>query len=200
MGAFIYLASQSPRRRQLLEQIGVRCVLLLAGKDEDAESLEALLPNEKPAAYVKRVTLLKLQAARQRLKLRKLPQAPILCADTTVAMGSVIYGKPADDPDARRMLAELAGRSHRVLTAVAVAKGDKTELLLSESRVTFAAISALDIAAYVQSGEPRGKAGAYAVQGKAAGFISHISGSYSGIMGLPLFETMHLLKAAGIKL
>ena len=200
MSAFIYLASQSPRRLQLLEQIGVRCVLLLADQDENAESLEAQGPNEKPAAYVKRVTLLKLQAAQQRLKLRKLPPAPILCADTTVAMGSVIYGKPADDRDARRMLTELAGRSHRVLTAVAVAKGDKTELLLSESRVTFAAITRQDIAAYVQSGEPQGKAGAYAVQGRAAGFISHISGSYSGIMGLPLFETMHLLKAAGIKL
>lgn len=200
MSAFIYLASQSPRRRQLLEQIGVRCELLLADKDEDVESLEALRPNEKPAAYVKRVTLLKLQAAQQRLKLRKLPPAPILCADTTVAMGSVIYGKPADGRDAQRMLADLAGRSHRVLTAVAVAKGNKAELLLSESRVTFAAMSKPDIAVYVRSGEPQGKAGAYAVQGRAAGFISHISGSYSGIMGLPLFETMRLLRSAGIKL
>ena len=200
MSAFIYLASQSPRRRQLLEQIGVRCELLLAHEDEDAESLEVQWPNEKPAAYVRRVTMLKLQAAQQRLKQRQLPSAPILCADTTVAMGSVVYGKPADDRDARRMLAELAGRSHRVLTAVAVAKGGKAELLLSQSRVTFAALSKLDIAAYVQSGEPQGKAGAYAVQGRAAGFISHISGSYSGIMGLPLFETMHLLKSAGIKL
>ena len=200
MSAFIYLASQSPRRRQLLEQIGVRCELLLAHEDEDAESLEAQLPNEKPAAYVQRVTLLKLQAAQKRLKLRQLPVAPILCADTTVAMGSVVYGKPADDRDARRMLAELAGRSHRVLTAVAVAKGNTVELLLSESRVIFAAVSKLDIAAYVQSGEPQGKAGAYAVQGRAAGFIRHISGSYSGIMGLPLFETMRLLRSAGIKL
>ena len=200
MSAFIYLASQSPRRRQLLEQIGVRCELLLAHEDEFAESLEVQLPNEKPAAYVQRVTLLKLQAAQKRLKLRQLPVAPILCADTTVAMGSMVYGKPAHDRDARRMLAELAGRSHRVLTAVAVAKGNKAELLLSQSRVTFAALSRLDIAAYVQSGEPRGKAGAYAVQGRAAGFIRHISGSYSGIMGLPLYETMHLLRSAGIKL
>ena len=198
--AFIYLASQSPRRRQLLEQMGVRCELLLADDTEDPESLEVQRPNEKPAAYVKRVTLLKLQAAQQRVQLRKLPRAPILCADTTVALGSEIYGKPVDDRDARRMLAELAGHSHRVLTAVAVAKADKVLLRLSASRVTFSAISKSEIAAYVQSGEPSGKAGAYAVQGRAAGIISHISGSYSGIMGLPLFETTYLLRWAGIKL
>jgi septum formation protein len=199
MPDFIYLASQSPRRRQLLEQLGVRHELLLPGADEDAEAIEAVLRNEAPVAYVKRVTQLKLDAAVQRMKKRGLPTAPILCSDTTVALGRMIYGKPADASDAARMLGELAGTRHRVLTAVAVGIGRKRQLALSESRVTFAPLSPQQIRSYVASGEPMGKAGAYAVQGRAAAFISHISGSYSGIMGLPMFETAQLLQSFGFK-
>ncbi|MFZ4481498.1 MAG: Maf family protein [Rhodoferax sp.] len=197
MADFIYLASQSPRRRQLLEQLGVRHQLLLPGPEEDSEALEAVLPNEAPVAYVRRVTQLKLDAALIRLKLRGLPTAPILCSDTTVALGRTIYGKPTDRADARRMLAELAGSSHRVLTAVVLGTPRRRAQALSESRVTFDALTARQISAYVASGEPLGKAGAYAVQGRAAAFISHISGSYSGIMGLPMFETAALLRAFG---
>jgi septum formation protein len=198
-GKFIYLASQSPRRRQLLEQLGVRHELLLPDADEDAESLEDVLPGEAPASYVQRVTQLKLDAALARLKRRGLPAAPILCSDTTVALGRTIYGKPAGETNAARMLAELAGRTHRVLTAVAIGTARKREQALSTSRVTFAPMSRQQIAAYVASGEPMGKAGAYAVQGRAAAFISHISGSYSGIMGLPMFETAQLLQSFGFK-
>ena len=197
MPDFIYLASQSPRRRQLLEQLGVRHELLLPDADEDTEALELVLPNEAPAAYVKRVTQLKLDAALRRLKRRGLPAAPILCSDTTVALGRKIYGKPTDPADATRMLTELSSKTHRVLTAVAVATARKREQALRESRVTFAALTPEQIQAYVDSGEPVGKAGAYAVQGRAAAFISHLSGSYSGIMGLPMFETAQLLRLSG---
>ena len=196
---FIYLASQSPRRRQLLEQLGVRYELLLPDAHEDTEGIEAVLPNEAPATYVQRVTWLKLDMAVQRMKRRGLPPAPILCSDTTVALGRIIYGKPADEADAARMLGELAGQTHRVLTAVAVGTARKREKVLSISRVTFAALSPRQIRAYVASGEPLGKAGAYAVQGRAAAYISKISGSYSGIMGLPLFETAQLLQSFGFK-
>ena len=200
MPGFIYLASQSPRRRQLLEQLGVRYELLLPGPQEDAESLEAVLPREAPARYVKRVTALKLDAALERRKRRGLAAAPILCSDTTVALGRVIFGKPLHDADAQRMLGELAGTTHRVLTAVAVGTERKRVLALSESRVTFGSMSHAQIRAYVATGEPSGKAGAYAVQGRAAAFISQISGSYSGIMGLPMFETAQLLRAMGFRL
>ena len=200
MTDFIYLASQSPRRRQLLEQLGVSCELLLADPGEDSEALEAVLGGESPTAYVQRVTQLKLDAAVARLKKRGLPPAPVLCSDTTVAMGRQIYGKPDDDADALRMLGELAGGTHRVLTAVAVQSGRKRLQALCVSRVTFAPMSAAQIRAYVASGEPMGKAGAYAVQGRVAMHISHISGSYSGIMGLPLHETARLLRAAGLKI
>jgi septum formation protein len=191
---FIYLASQSPRRRQLLEQLGVRYELLLPDAHEDPEALEAVKPGEAPAAYVRRVTGHKLDAALERLKRRGLPPAPILCSDTTVALGRAIYGKPADAKDATRMLRELSGRTHRVLTAVAVQQGRKRREALSESKVTFAAWTPADIRRYVESGEPLGKAGAYAIQGGAAAHISHISGSYSGIMGLPMYETAQLLR------
>jgi septum formation protein len=196
---FVYLASQSPRRRQLLEQLGVRHELLLPEADEDAEALELALPNEAPATYVQRVTQLKLDAAWARLKRRGLPTAPVLCSDTTVALGRTIYGKPASATDATRMLSELSARTHRVLTAVALGTGRKREQVLCVSRVTFADMSPRQINAYVASDEPMGKAGAYAVQGRAAAFISHMSGSYSGIMGLPLFETAQLLRSFGFK-
>jgi len=196
---FIYLASQSPRRSQLLALLGVRHELLLPDADEDAEALEAVLPNEAPAAYVKRVTQLKLDAALQRLKRRGLPAAPVLCSDTTVALGRKIFGKPTDAADATRMLKELSNTTHRVLTAVALGTARKREQVLCESRVTFSAMSSRQIQAYVASGEPLGKAGAYAVQGRAAALISHMSGSYSGIMGLPMFETAQLLQSFGFK-
>jgi septum formation protein len=199
MPDFIYLASQSPRRRQLLEQLGIRHELLLPDADEDAEGLEAVLPGEAPATYVQRVTQLKLDAALARLKRRGLPAAPVLCSDTTVAQGRVIYGKPQDAKDAARMLGELAGHTHRVLTAVTVGTPRKRVAALSTSRVTFAPMDKKAIAAYVASGEPLGKAGAYAVQGRAAAFISQIAGSYSGIMGLPVFETAQLLRSFGFK-
>ena len=197
---FIYLASQSPRRRQLLEQLGVRHELLLPAPDEDAEALEATIPGELPLHYVERVTRAKLHAARQRLRARGLPPAPILCSDTTVALGRRILGKPLDATDAVATLRLLSGRSHRVITSVALdwgrGGGDKEALATSVSHVRFAALSAARIAAYVDSGEPFGKAGAYAIQSAAAAWIAHIDGSYSGIMGLPLFETAQLLAKA----
>jgi septum formation protein len=197
---FVYLASQSPRRRQLLDQLGVRHEPLLAGPDEDAEALEAHLAGESPAAYCERVTQLKLDAALRRRAARGLPPAPVLCADTTVAFGRTILGKPESREDARRMLAQLSGRTHRVLTAVALQHGRRRHAALSVSRVRFARVEPRRIAAYVASGEPEGKAGAYAIQGRAAAFVEHISGSHSGIMGLPMFETAELLRKAGFAL
>ena len=197
---FIYLASQSPRRSQLLEQIGVPHRLLLPDAQEDAEALETVLPGESPTAYVQRVTKLKLEAALARLKRRGLPPAPVLCADTTVALGRNILGKPADLAEAQSMLVALSGRSHRVLTAVAVGAGRRRGAALSVSTVRFAPLDATRIRAYVASGEPLGKAGAYAVQGRAAAFIAHIAGSHSGIMGLPVFETAELLHRFGWRL
>jgi len=194
MKNFVYLASQSPRRRQLLEQIGVQYELLLATPEEDAESLELVLPNEVPLAYVKRVTQLKLEAAVQRMKQRGLPNAPVLCADTTVALGRSILGKPENAGDALRILKMLSGQTHRVLTAVALASGRKRVSAVSISQVTFASMSLAEMKNYIATGEPMGKAGAYGVQGAAAAYISQIKGSYTGIMGLPLFETAQLLK------
>ena len=202
MPDFIYLASQSPRRSQLLEQLGVRYQVLLPrpgdGAEEDAEALEAALPGEAPLRYVQRVTALKLDAAVARLARRGLPPAPVLCADTTVALGRRILGKPADAQDAVQMLTALAGCTHRVLTAVALQAGSGRLAAVSVSRVTFAAMTAAQIDAYAASGEPLGKAGAYAIQGRAAAHVRRISGSHSGIMGLPLHETAQLLRAAGV--
>ncbi len=198
MTDFVYLASQSPRRSQLLAQIGVRHELLLPGEDEDSESIEVMLKNEAASSYVKRVTQLKMDAALLRLKKRGLPNAPIICSDTTVALGRTIYGKPQDAHDAARMLAALAGKTHRVLTAVAIGTARKRVQVMNESRVTFSPLSVAQIKAYVASQEPMGKAGAYAVQGRAAAFIAHISGSYSGIMGLPMFETAALLRSMNV--
>ncbi len=199
MSDFIYLASQSPRRSQLLDQLGVAHKLLLALPDEDAESLEDVRGAEAPARYVARVTALKLDAAVQRLKRQGLPAAPVLCADTTVCLGREILGKPANEADAVRMLQRLAGQNHRVLTAVAVQKGAKRVTAVSESWVRFAPMTPAQIKAYVATGEPMGKAGAYGVQSMAAVYIEQIRGSYSGIMGLPLFETAALLRSLGVR-
>lgn len=201
---FIYLASQSPRRRELLDQIGIRYQLLPPAETEDAEALEAEIPGEAAAIYVRRVCLAKAEAAAQRLARSARPSAPILVADTTVALDRAILGKPADADDAITMLTRLSGRVHQVLTAVAVVNtsgtGGDTPIAstLSVSTVRFAALTHDQIVRYVESGEPFGKAGAYGVQGRAAEFIAHIDGSYSGIMGLPLFETAALVRAAGV--
>ncbi|RMX11106.1 septum formation protein Maf [Allofranklinella schreckenbergeri] len=211
----IYLASQSPRRSQLLTQIGVPHALLLPDaadphsddRPDALEALEAVLPGEAPREYVQRVTRLKLQAAQARAQRRGLPPAPILCADTTVALGTQILGKPADAQDARQMLSALSGCSHEVLTAVAVAwppawhtgqgrpgQGGAVVQALSVSRVQFAALDAPTLERYIASGEWQGKAGGYGIQGLAAVMVAHIEGSYSGIMGLPLYETHQLLR------
>jgi septum formation protein len=201
---FIWLASQSPRRQALLAQIGVTLQLLLPGDDEDAEALEVVQPGELPLAYVQRVTRAKLQAAVARHRRRGLPPAPILCADTTVALGRRILGKPADAQDAAATLAALSGRTHRVLTSVAVASAQglagraRIEQATQVSRVRFAPLSPAVIQAYIASGEPFGKAGSYAIQGALASHIAHIEGSHSGIMGLPLFETAELLRRARV--
>jgi septum formation protein len=197
---FIYLASQSPRRAQLLDQLGVTHRPLLAGRDEDAESLEAERTGERPLDYVQRVALLKLGAARQRRAKRGLPEAPILTADTVVALGRRILGKPRDGADAADTLRALSGRTHRVLTAVAISSGTQHFLALSQSKVRFAALSERSISHYVASGEPMGKAGAYAVQGRIAAWIERIEGSYTGVVGLPLYETTQLLARARVRL
>ena len=196
--SFVYLASQSPRRRQLLAQIGVRHEPLIADADEDVEALEATRPGELPARYVERVTRAKLRAAVARASRRGVAPAPIVCADTAVALGTTILGKPADADDAARTLALLSGRTHRVLTAVAVAANGRSRLRVNVSHVRFASIPAERIARYVASGEPFGKAGAYAIQSAAAAWIERIDGSYTGIMGLPLHETAVLLAWAGV--
>ncbi len=207
---FIYLASQSPRRQELLLQIGVRFELLLPTPDEDAESLELALGNESANDYTQRVTIAKSIAALKRWHHRRqasiaLPWAPILCADTTVSLpGSPdheILGKPRDEEDAIRILQILSGQTHWVYTAVAITP-EPTSIpvcALQKSRIRFATLSPEQIERYVSSGEAFGKAGAYGIQGMAATFIEEISGSYSGIMGLPLFETTQLLHAAHVR-
>jgi septum formation protein len=192
----IYLASKSPRRAELLKQIGVAFELLLPEATEDAESLETVLPNENPSVYVARVTHNKLLAAVARHQRLGLAIAPVLTSDTTVAMGGTILGKPKDTNDARAMLSLLSGRTHRVITAVGVAKGEslkRTKVLLQTSRVTFARLPTEWIELYCAGAEPYDKAGGYGIQGSIAPWVKRIEGSYSGIMGLPLYETAKLL-------
>ena len=197
---FIYLASQSPRRRELLAQLGVQVELLLPRPDEDAEALEAGRIGETAAAYVERVCVAKAEAARARLVAGGHPPAPILVADTTVTIDDAILGKPNDVEHAVQMLARLVGREHEVLTALAVVDADGTLLppAVSRSTVRFARASVEALTRYALTGEPLGKAGAYGIQGRAAEFIERIDGSYSGIMGLPLFETAALLRRARV--
>lgn len=204
MSSFIYLASQSPRRQELLKQIGVRFEMLLPTSDEDSESIETPLPQEKARVYVERVTLAKSAAALTRWQSSGLPWAPILCADTTVSLpnspNGEILGKPIDAVDAKRILNMLSGKEHEVLTAVAMTfmPIQKPTVLVQVSRVQFANLSPEQIDAYIASGEPFGKAGAYGIQGLGGTFIPSIQGSYSGIMGLPLYETQQLLEIAGL--
>jgi septum formation protein len=197
----IYLASRSPRRRELLQQIGVRYEPLLfrEGNRADPDTDESVKSGEDPDGYVRRVTTMKANAAWSRVTMRRgLQRKPVLVADTTVALTTEILGKPSDKADAERMLGLLSGTRHRVLTAVAIIQEARIEILVSESHVTFAPITPERIAAYVQSGESFDKAGAYGIQGRAASFIERIEGSYSGIMGLPLYETAVLLARFGI--
>ena len=197
---FVYLASQSPRRQQLLQQLGVRFELLLPDASEDAEALEAVRPGEGAEAYVRRVTRAKLSAARERLQRRGLPAAPLLSADTTVALGRAILGKPVDAGEACAMLARLSGRWHRVLSGVAVTQGARSALRLNVSRVRFAKLPRATIDAYVASGEPFGKAGAYAIQGIAAALVSEVRGSVTNVAGLPLAEVVAALREVGAPL
>lgn len=198
MRAQIYLASQSPRRQELLQQLGVSFELLLPEPSEDAEALEVRLGQEPAKTYVQRVCLLKTQAALQRLQRQQKPTRPVLCADTTVALGNTLLGKPENAEQAAQMLHSLNGKTHRVLTAVAVATPEQSACLISVSQVSFMELSENDIQAYIASGEPFGKAGAYGIQGRAGAFIRHLSGSYSGVMGLPLYETRCLLQKTGL--
>ena len=190
----IYLASQSPRRQELLQQLHVEFDLLLPDASEDTESVEAGLPNERPLAYVKRVVRAKAQLALQRLHKRQLPVRPILVADTTVALARQIFGKPASPAEHKQMLQALSGKTHRVITGVALVTAGQMSETVSISQVTFAALSPNQIQRYIDSHEGQDKAGGYAIQGVAAAFITHISGSYSGIVGLPLAETAQLLQ------
>jgi septum formation protein len=195
----IYLASRSPRRRELLAQIGVRFHLLLfRDKPEtDPELDEAPLAGETPTAYVERVARAKALAGWKRLEQRDLPRAAVLSADTTVAIGERILGKPADRREAAEMLAALSGGRHQVLTAVAVKHESQFECVISVSEVEFKTLSADEIRQYVATGECDDKAGAYAIQGRAAQFVAELRGSFSGVMGLPLYETAQLLERMG---
>jgi len=192
----IYLASRSPRRRELLSQIGVRYHLLLFRNRPDSppDVDESMLPNEQADSYVQRVARAKAEAGWKLLRLRNLPLAPVLAADTTVSLGGRILGKPADRKEAAEMLAALSGQRHEVLTAVALGRDDQIDSALSRSEVLFKKLSADEIAHYVATGECDDKAGAYAIQGRAARFVMELRGSYSGVMGLPLYETAQLLE------
>ena len=197
----IYLASRSPRRRELLHQIGVKFEPLLfrEGTRQDNETSEESHPGEQPDDYVRRVAQVKADAAWERVVMRRgLQRKPVLSADTTVALGGEILAKPVDKADAERILKLLSGTQHRVLTAVALKFDGRFELAVSESLVTFTPLDDERIAAYIASGEPFDKAGAYGIQGRAGAFVERIEGSYTGVMGLPLFETARLLREFGI--
>jgi septum formation protein len=191
----IYLASRSPRRRELLSQIGVRYHLLLfrARPEAPPDVDENMLPGEAPDAYVERIARAKAEAGWKLLRLRNLPLAPRLSADTTVARVGRIFAKPGDRKEAAEMLQALSGRRHEVLTAVALKRDDDLFSALSRSEVQFKKLSAEEIAQYAATGEGDDKAGAYAIQGRAARFVVELHGSYSGVMGLPLYETGQLL-------
>jgi len=198
----IYLASRSPRRRELLKQIGVPFELLLLREDlrRGADVDETPLPDESPGVYVLRMAGAKVNAALRQIAVRGLPQKPVLAADTTVVFDDRIIGKPLNAGDATRILRALSGREHQVLTAVALALREQIEAQISVSSVWFHELTDADIRRYVATGEPLDKAGAYAIQGRAGAFVTRIAGSYSGIMGLPLAETAELLMRFDIPL
>jgi septum formation protein len=195
----IYLTSQSPRRRELLKQIGVSFDMLLIRNDtrRRADVDESPEANEAPDEYVKRVSRIKAIAGWDALLVRNLPACPVLGADTTVTLDGKIIGKPRDHEDATAILRQLSGRQHQVMSAVTVAFGDRIETRLSTTDVTFASLSEDQIHRYLFTNEAHDKAGSYGIQGIAAAFIKRIEGSYSGVMGLPLFETAELLLGFG---
>lgn len=190
----IYLASRSPRRGELLNQIGIQYEVLPSDIDESGH------PDEAPEHYVLRLAREKAMVCVQRLAEQDLPSMPVLAADTTVCIDGMILGKPENDADAAAMLRRMSDRWHAVHTAVAVALGDRVEVALSSTQVELAPLSEDDIAAYIASGEPHDKAGSYGIQGLAGTFIRRIEGSYSGVMGLPVYETAQLLKQFGARL
>jgi septum formation protein len=192
----IYLASRSPRRRELLKQIGIAFEVLLLRQQpaRGPDVNEAPLAGEAPDDYVRRISRLKVDVGWDRVVQRQLPRHPVLAADTTVCLENEILGKPSDPAEAARMLKLLSGREHRVLTAVAMKFESRAKMEVNESVVRFRALSEADIVTYVASGEPMDKAGAYAIQGRAAAFVSELRGSYSGVMGLPLYETAQLIE------
>lgn len=196
----VYLASRSPRRAELLKQIGVRFELLLLreASSRQADVDETRLIDEAPADYVHRIARTKAEIGRKRLLQRQLADLPVLAADTAVAVNGYIFGKPENPAHAEQMLRSLSGRAHRVLTAVAMATKNGTQISTSTSTVRFRDISEFEIRSYLSGNEAYDKAGGYAIQGLAAIFIPEISGSYSGVMGLPLFETAQLLESSGI--
>ncbi len=199
----IYLASKSPRRRELLRQVGIQFDVLIFrtdGRGEDTDVDETPFPDEPAERYVERLALTKAEAGMRRIFWRKLQRRPLLAADTAVVLDNEIIGKPANAADAEAILTRLSGRSHRVLTAIAVSDGAHIRSRLSVSEVRFRPLNEEDIRHYVASGEPMDKAGAYGIQGRAAMFIEEIHGSYSGIVGLPLFETAQLLETFGYPL
>jgi septum formation protein len=189
---FVYLASASPRRRALLSQIGVVFQILSVSVDESIAAEEA------PASYVSRLAEAKAAAGRLHHQVVASPVRPVLAADTAVVIDGQILGKPIDALDAERMLTLLSGRTHEVLTAVALATRTALRSCVSRSEVTFRAIGAQEAREYWNTGEPRDKAGGYAIQGRGAVFVANLHGSYSGVMGLPLYETAEFLKAAGV--
>ena len=192
----IHLASRSPRRRELLTQIGVHfdTIVFRNAPREDAEIDETAFASEDPLAYVRRVARAKAEHGWRIVGWRRLLAQPVLAADTTLELAGEIIGKPADEDDAARILRKLSGRTHRVLTAVAVCCDGRLEEALSVSEVRFRALDDAEIRRYVASGEPMDKAGAYGIQGRAGMFVEHLAGSYTGVMGLPLFETAQLLR------
>lgn len=198
----IYLASRSPRRRELLKQIGVPFELLLLRQDlrRGADVDETPLADESAGVYALRMARAKAATGVRQIAQRVLPQKPVLAADTAIVFEDEIIGKPEDAEHAARILRALSGREHQVLTAVALALRDKVETQISVSSVWFRELSDIEIRRYLASGEPLDKAGAYAIQGRAGAFVTRISGSYSGIMGLPLAETAELLKRFDIPL
>ena len=191
--SLVYLASRSPRRRELLQQLGVAFEELV-----DADVDETPLPGEAPRAYVMRLAIAKAGLGWRQVEARSLPQFPLLAADTTVALDGEILGKPADAAHAQRLLRRLSGKTHEVLTAVVVVRRQRVETALAASAVEFRALNDGEIDDYVAGGEPFDKAGAYAIQGDAAAFVRALNGSYSGIMGLPLIATAGLLRQFGI--
>ncbi len=198
----IYLASRSARRRDLLKQMGVNFEMLLLreGPGRGADFDEAQLPGETPRDYVVRVARLKADAGWVRLEQRRLMRHPVLAADTTVALGNSILSKPVDREDAVAMLKQLSGSTHQVYTAVAVKFYDSVKETLSVTEVRIRELTDDEIRRYVSSGDPLDKAGAYGIQGKASMFIESINGSYSGVVGLPMFETAQLLGNFGFQL